>query len=217
MNDDDRLDARLRELAQDYQRPPETPRDAMWERIQAARRTARPGVRRPSPVWRWGLAIAAVLVLGILIGRYSARAPAAAPQLAAVSDSGVGAPSVVPVAYQVAADQHLSRVETFLTVFQADARTGRVDSTVAAPARGLLLQTQLLLDSPAASDTRVKSLLDDVEFVLAQIAQYSPHGVGGRQDLQFINQGIQQRGVLLRLRTSVPSGLPGAAVTQGAL
>jgi hypothetical protein len=36
--DDDRLDELLREAAQDYHRPPEPPREVMWQAIQAQRR-----------------------------------------------------------------------------------------------------------------------------------------------------------------------------------
>jgi len=46
--DDEPLDQRLGEAARDYHVPPETPRDAMWERIQA-RRAAAP---RPQPAGR---------------------------------------------------------------------------------------------------------------------------------------------------------------------
>ena len=34
---DDRFDDVLRDLAQDYNRPPETPRELMWARIRAVR------------------------------------------------------------------------------------------------------------------------------------------------------------------------------------
>ena len=34
---DDRFDDQLREAARDYNAPPETPRDLMWERIVAER------------------------------------------------------------------------------------------------------------------------------------------------------------------------------------
>jgi len=57
-------------------------------------------------------------------------------------------------------------------------------------------------------------LLEDLELVLAQIAQLPSSG--GREDLQSINQGLDQRSVLLRLRTANPAG-PGPVRTQGAL
>lgn len=37
MSTDDRFDEHIRAAASDYREPPETPREAMWERIQAAR------------------------------------------------------------------------------------------------------------------------------------------------------------------------------------
>jgi len=70
-----------------------------------------------------------------------------------------------------------------------------------------------MMDSPAARDPRLKSLLEDLEVVLAQIAQV-PAGRAG-EDVDLITQGIEQRSVLLRLQTAVPAG-PGARA-QGAL
>ena len=83
MTSDDRFDAVLGNMARDYQRPPETPREEMWARIEAARRMAPP---RPAPgevrvlpiaprrrLAPWiATAIAASLMLGIGIGRVSA-------------------------------------------------------------------------------------------------------------------------------------------------
>src|SRR2546422_1014122 len=75
---------------------------------------------------------------------------------------------------------------------------------------------RLMLDSPAANDGRLKGLLEDLELVLAQIAQLPGGGGGDREDVQSINQGLDQRSVLLRLRTANPAG-PGPVRTQGAL
>jgi len=71
---DDRIDQRLRELARDYHRPPAVPREELWARIVAerARRRAAPRVLALRPWLRWGLAAAAVLVLGIALGRLTA-------------------------------------------------------------------------------------------------------------------------------------------------
>jgi len=202
---DDRIDQRLRELARDYHRPPAVPREELWARIVAerARRRAAPRVLALRPWLRWGLAAAAVLVLGIALGRLTAPVG----QLATPPDSaGV-------VAYQIAATQHLARTEALLASFRAEARTGRLDAQFAGQARDLLATTRLMMDSPAARDPRLKSLLEDLEVVLAQIAQV-PAGRAG-EDVDLITQGIEQRSVLLRLQTAVPAG-PGARV-QGAL
>ena len=202
---DDRIDQRLREQARDYHRPPAVPREELWARIVAerARRRAAPRVLALRPWLRWGLAAAAVLVLGIALGRLTAPVG----QLATPPDSaGV-------VAYRVAATQYLTRTEALLASFRAEARTGRLDAQFAGQARDLLTTTRLMMDSPAARDPRLKSLLEDLEVVLAQIAQV-PAGRAG-EDVDLITQGIEQRSVLLRLQTAVPAG-PGARV-QGAL
>jgi hypothetical protein len=204
---DDRFDERLRQAARDYHLPPATPRDELWARIEAAR-AARRRVVRISPLLRWGMGIAAVLALGVAIGRWSAPASPERPRVAAAGDR----PS--PLVYQLAAAQYLTRTEALLTGFRSETHAGAPMTQLSAQARDLLCTTRLMLDSPAAKDVRLKSLLEDLELVLAQIAQLPPSG--DREDVQLINQGLEQRSVLLRLRTTSPAG-PGSARTQGAL
>lgn len=85
---DDILDERIRALTVARYNAPEgsVPRDAMWAQIAAARRAARTGAPREATeaegvlplvprrrstivVWRWGAALAAGLILGIVIDR----------------------------------------------------------------------------------------------------------------------------------------------------
>jgi hypothetical protein len=207
---DDRFERLLREAAQDYHRPPEPPREEMWRRIAAAREARRRRILVVRPWVRLGLGIAAVLALGVGIGRWTAIG-------AKDHATSVTAPNDQPtLAYRVAAAQYLSRTEALLTGFRTEARGTGVtpDVQFAAQARDLLSTTRLMLDSPAATDQRLKSLLEDLELVLAQIAQL-PSG-GDREDVRLINQGLEQRSVLLRLRTANPAG-PGPVRTQGAL
>lgn len=210
---DDRFDERLRQAAQDYHRPPATPREELWHRIAAARAARRRQVIVLRPVLRWGVGIAAVLALGVAIGRWSARggASSSSPAVAAGTDQA----STLP--YRVAAAQYLTRTEALLTGFRAEARSPSVPAAqFSTQARELLATTRLMLDSPAAQDARLKGLLEDLELVLAQIAQLPSGGGGDREDVQSINQGLDQRSVLLRLRTANPAG-PGPVRTQGAL
>jgi len=204
---DDRFDELLRQAAQDYHRPPATPRDELWARIAAARAARRRTIAR-SPVLRWGAGIAAVLALGIAIGRWSAPG---SPEASRVPGSSDRASTFV---YQLAAAQYLSRTEALLTGFRSETHAGAPMTQFSAQARDLLCTTRLMLDSPAAKDVRLKGLLEDLELVLAQIAQLPPGG--DREDVRLINQGLEQRSVLLRLRTTSPAG-PGSARTQGAL
>ena len=49
---EDRLDALLRDAAQEYNPPPEVPRAEMWDRIQAARRQTGVTPNRRAPRWQ---------------------------------------------------------------------------------------------------------------------------------------------------------------------
>ena len=204
---EDKIDERLREAAQDYHQPPVTPRDEMWAAI--ARRRAEPKpviVLRP---WlRWGIGIAAILALGIGIGRWSMPTENVEPPVA-LTPGRDSAPNP-SVAYQVATTQYLSRAEALLTGFRAQGR----DPQLVGSARELLSVTRLMLDSPAAQDPRLRTLLEDLELVLAQITQL-PEGRGAEEE-NLITQGLEQRGVMPRLRTAIPAG-QAAAPTQGAL
>jgi hypothetical protein len=76
----------------------------------------------------------------------------------------------------------------------------------------LLATNRLLLDSPAATDRRTRLLLEDLEVVLAGIAQLSAQSPA--QDLELVREGIERGDVMPRLRTAVPAG---TALNQGAL
>src|SRR5213593_3602424 len=170
---DDRFDERLRQAAQDYHRPPATPREELWHRIAAARAARKRHVIVVRPTLRWGVGIAAVLALGVAIGRWSARrgeSPSSPTVIAGTDQAST-------LAYRVAAAQYLTRTEALLTGFHAEARSPSVPAVqFSRQARDLLATTRLMLDSPAARDARLKGLLEDLELVLAQIAQL-PAGV----------------------------------------
>ena len=227
---DDRFDDQLRQAAHDYNAPPETPRDLMWARIVAAReagqadsridgqvddtidrlvRPIRPSNRPVVRLLRWPVGIAALLALGIGLGRMTAPAPDSPAPTTVVTEA---APRGGDVAYRLAATEHLSQSETFLTLFRASVRQGGNEQLASSTARQLLATNRLLLDSPAATDNRTRLLLQDLELVLAQIAQLS--GRPSSPDLDFITNGLDDSGVMSRLRTAVPSG---TSATQGVL
>lgn len=209
MHDDEKFDTWLQDAAKTYHAPRPTPREEMWAHIQAerARRARRVVVLRP---WmRWGLAAAAVLTLGIGIGRWTVRqdagVPAGAPVVASVDTASRA------LIYQVAATQHFSHTEAFLTGFWSD--TGRAATPLTAQARELLTTTRLLLDSPAADDQRMRSLLEDLELVLVRISQLEAGR--GRRDADLITEDMNQLNVLPKLRSAIPAG-PVPVRTQGA-
>jgi len=118
--------------------------------------------------------------------------------------------------YQIAATQYLSHTEAFLTSFRADIGShGAANSArFASQARDLLSTTRLMLDSPAAKDQRLRSLLEDLELVLVQISQLDPSRDG--HDTDIITQGMNQSNVLPKLRSAIPAG-PVPVRTEGAL
>jgi hypothetical protein len=204
---DDQLDERIRGAAREYNAPPETPREEMWARIAKARRGRVPEPRViPLRRWRWRwarlAAAAAILAVGVGIGRVSV-----APE-----PSVWEVPSAKGAAYRLAAQEHLGQSEAFLTLFRASLRQPGDHRLAAASARQLLSTNRLLLDSPAAVDPRTRLLLEDLELVLAEIAQLSPSSRA--EDLELIREGIEQGDVMPRLRTAVPAG---SASTQGVL
>jgi hypothetical protein len=202
-------DAMIRRLADQALHPPPVPREEIWARISAARRlggpaTWRPGARRA--VWIIPLGIAALMALAFGLGRVSVKngSGAALPELAAGGSSA---------AHRLVAAEYLGHAEVFLTDFRAAARTGRPDSTAPAEARRLLSTARLLLDSKAAEDVRLRALLEDLELVLAEIAQLPSDR---HEDVNLITDGLEWRGMLGRLRSAVPAG--GMPVsTQGVL
>lgn len=214
MNDDEQLDERFRKVVAEYHRPPEAPKEAMWQAI-ARERAARRVVRRPTfgirRIAAWGLAAAALVAVGVGLDRALPRAattgtPATATQPPA---EAAAAPTT---AQQLAAQGVLGQAEVFLTSYRADVKRGRLDQTDPEEARQLLAATRLLLDSRAASNPQLRVLLEDLELTLAQIAQDGANP----QDAKNITQGLEQRGMLTQLRSNVTSG-PAAAVSHGVI
>jgi hypothetical protein len=225
---EERFQEFLRAAAQDYHAPPATPREEMWQAIQTERRERQEEVQRQAWRWphrmarspwiRWGVGVAAALIVGVAIGRFSQReqpvqTAAANGGTTAVGAGGeVGARPATP--FRWAAAEHLGRVETFLTGFRVDARQGQPASDPTGSARQLLSSTRLLLDSPASVDPLLRALLEDIEFVLAQIAQF--RGERDGEELDLIDDSIEKRSLLLRLHSVVSAEQPGAG-TQGVL
>ncbi|HET7566199.1 MAG TPA: hypothetical protein VFJ96_14450 [Gemmatimonadaceae bacterium] len=223
---DDQFDEQLRDAVRDYHRPPETPRDAIWARIEAARQEQQAPVvpiRRLPRRLAWGVGIAATLAIGVAIGRYSvARTPVSEPQVASGTTAPVesatrptavtnstrepaGTPAAPSLAYRMATIEHFTRTEALLTTLRADAQSGRADPSVDAWARDLLGTTRMLLDSPAARDPQMAALLNDLELVLAQIAAL-PRTHERTTDIDLINDAVRQHAVLTRLRMAIPAG-----------
>jgi hypothetical protein len=198
--DDSPLEQELLDAARSWREPPPAPRDEMWREI--GRRRAARRLRRPD--WRklgWPLGIAALVALGIGLGRWTAPGgrivPLPGSRVARVQPAVPDNTSITAVA-----NEHLSRTEAFLTEFRAAAHGATVPDHFAATSRDLLLETRLLMDAPTLQDARVRSLLQDLEVILVQIAQL--HDDNRPDDVEIITNGLRQRDVLPRLRTTIP-------------
>jgi hypothetical protein len=140
-----------------------------------------------------------VLLIGVAIGRFTARpgAPAATAGPRVASRDSL----TLPEPYQSTTTRYLGQTAALLATLPADAGSGRATDELLARAHDLLLTTRLLMDSPASADPRIRVLLDDLELVLAQIARLQTDD--GRSELELIRQALEQRDVLPRLRTAV--------------
>jgi hypothetical protein len=189
------LDSLLADLRQHWRRPAEPPGDELWNRIEAAHFDAR-AVRRPAHAVSWrtlGVGLAAALTLGVGIGRWSVR-PASTPAAPVIATQ-----ERAPGPISLATTEYLGETAALLTALPRDGRESVAgDARFAAQATELLSTTRLLLDSRAADDPRLRGLLEDLEFVLAQIARL-PARRGG-EELQLIREALDQRDVVPRLR-----------------
>lgn len=119
-------------------------------------------------------------------------------------------------AYRLAVVEHLARTEVLLTGFRAQSRAGSDNARTAGQqfavlSRDLLQNTRLLLAAHATDDPTLTRLLEDLELVLMQISQYAAEGRHG--DLDAINQSLDRRNVLPKLRSTIPAGAPAPAGT----
>ncbi|MGH7553964.1 MAG: hypothetical protein ACREMQ_13155 [Longimicrobiales bacterium] len=132
MKQDEKFAAYAKRLIRQLDPMPELPRDELWERIDQIRRFQRPASSPHSAFrWmRWAGALAAMLVLGIGIGRFSAGGGGleVTPSLtneAGVIDSQVGEDAGLP--YRVVAVEYLDAAAALLTALPEDARGGRTE------------------------------------------------------------------------------------------
>ena len=154
------------------------------------------------PWLRVGTAAAAMLALGIGIGRFTAPGPERLPT-EVVNAPARGTPLTADP-YRLMVAQHLVRSEALLTEFRADAKRGSNDADVARWADELLTRTRLLMDSPAADDPKLRALLNDLELVLVQIA--SLPRAEDETEVDLAERAIDRSRVLPRMRTMVPAG-----------
>jgi hypothetical protein len=220
------MDERTREALRGYRVPPEPPLDAMWDMIEArhfgapvvaissrtptlerserAERSDRVGRRRWLAAPTWGIVVAAIaasLLIGVSVGRMSRGM---APEIVTADEGRYDYWTANAEPYRQATTEYLGQTAALLTALPAAARDGRPDARFVGQASELLSTTRLLLDSPAAAaDARLKTLLEDLELVLAQLSRLPTEHRGAEIDL--ITEALERRDVVPRLRSAVVS------------
>jgi len=210
---DEQFEKLLRDAAHTYHRPPEPPLDDMWAEI-VERSNGGTGEREKGGAtarWRslttW-IALAATLVIGIAIGRTSTRSGTQSPKPSAPASPLAVAPpepslrldTALSSPYEAETSKYLGQATALLMALPSEVKTGRADDQFLARAGDLLTTTRLLLDSPAANDGSMRALLEDLELVLAQVVRLQDNH--SRTELDLVNQALEQRDVIPRLRTA---------------
>ena len=206
--DENRFDEVIRELPQSFNPPSEPPLDEMWGVIEDAHFNSPASAGRPRGMTSrapW-LAAAAALVIGVGIGHYLplGKKSATNPTSTSASSQGLrpGADtSAVADAYRDQTSHYLGQAAALLISLPAKDASGKADASFAGEAADLLVTTRLLLDSPAAQDPKLRSLLEDLELVLVQIARL--RGERNKGDLDLIHQAVEQGDVMSRLNSAV--------------
>jgi hypothetical protein len=193
-NDGDYEAARVRLAANDA--AVDAHREEMWRVVsrswteQAVQRRR----RRVATAWGGlGLALAATLAVGILIGRGSTGlVPVDAP-VATTARSGL------PMAYRVVIGEHFKETETVLALFAAESAA---DADLSSAARRLAATTRLLIGSRAGRDPEVRRMLLELEILLAQISRLADERDAAER--QVVREGLEDTAVLPRLRQMIP-------------
>lgn len=202
---EDRLDKIIDSAADHYNVPPVNPPfEQMWTAIESE--AFGPQVQGIAPARRTSLVnspwlrMAAVLVLGVAIGRFTNVAPAT-PE---VSDESTARPMAgmdVEASYQLSTERYLGQAVTLVAGLPRQLQSGRIDSAYVARASESLSTLRLLMDSPAASNPRLRALFEDLELVLVQVVQMPASG--DATDAKLIRQAMQERDVMPRLVDAV--------------
>ncbi len=187
----------LDEARQTHNVPPEVPAERMWKAVQAGR--SQPILKPRFPLWRAALATAAVLVIGIGIGRWALPEPVN-PVVAELAAPAETTPVHVSEMYAVTTLALFDRADALLTDFRMEGCSAQQMESTSRWAGNMLIQTRVLQNSPASENVELAGLLTDLELVLAQIITINPDRCD--RDVAWIRSGLTQRATVDRLRAA---------------
>lgn len=212
MPEDEKFDEFVRRTIKDYNAPVEPPADAIWAAIEhnvAAAITPRANrLTTTRRVWiPIGVGIAATLMIGVAVGRWTTKAPTAPLTTAAPRITPDDSTRIANQAQAVMLD-HLAEAEVFLTSVRADLKSGRADAERSERSRELLSRTRLLIGASSSRSPEVARLLQDLELLLAEIAAVPR--TRPSMDLTLLDESMRQGNVLPRIRATLPTQSVGA-------
>jgi hypothetical protein len=201
---EDQFEKIINTAADHYNVPPVNPPfDQMWTAIEteAFGQKIAPKPQRVSLVNNPWLRMAAVLVLGVAIGRLSlaAKGTPLAPENPDATVATANEPA--DDTYQLTTERYLGQTVTLLVSLPNQLRAGGADTSFVRRASESLATLRLLMDSPAANNPRMRALFEDLELVLVQVVQMPEDG--SATDSKMIRQAMQQRDVMPRLLDAV--------------
>jgi len=205
MPDDSKFDEFLRRETNRHTESVTPPADAIWSAIERdVARAIQPPVSAPRRLWLTvGVGIAATLVIGVGLGRWSKTRETSRPVAIGVSHPSSDDSARAATLAQASVVQYLGEAEIFLTAVRADFKAGRRDSDRAERSRQLLARTRLLLTSDEPRSPTVDLLLRDLELLLAEISALPDTGRG--LDERLIDERLRQGTILPRIRTTLPA------------
>ncbi|HVH86545.1 MAG TPA: hypothetical protein VM912_07450 [Terriglobales bacterium] len=162
----------------------ESPKRPFWHAVLEPRK------------WAVAGALAALIVVAFLAGRYAPRHEQLGPIAMTQQSAKSGSDRVL----MVAVGDHLDRTEMILVELANTPAEGKVDISAERDLAQSLVNENRLYRQTAQhdKDTEVASVLDQVERVLIDIAHH-PDSVSGKE-LEELQQRIQSQGVLFKVR-----------------
>jgi len=212
-DDDMKFDEFIRQGAKDYKTSVTPPADAIWSAIETdvikaiAPKKSRSFTSPRTQTWI-GLGLAATLIIGVGVGRWTARSPnTPAPTVATTRSTTADSVSNSAHARAVTLE-HLADAEVFLTSVRAELKSGQTDADRAERSRDLLVRTRVLLGSSRNRPPEVERLLEDLELLLAEIAALpSSHS---SLDKTLLDESMRNGNIIPRIRATLPARAAGA-------
>jgi hypothetical protein len=191
-------------------RPADAYREEMWAVISKswAEQTTRQRRLRKAHAWTGvGLGLAAMLVVGIFIGRTTSEAEDPVSPAVAIRAAPVRAGQAISTPIRIAVGEHFREVETLLLLFGSSQQT---DAELMGLARELAATSRMLMASDAGRDAEVRSMLLDLELLLVQIARLVDST--DATETEVVKDGIAETEAVPRMRrfladAAVPVGI----------